>query len=132
MNDKMREKWGVYRPDGTLVEIVDNQDDAMKVTNGLYVNGYSYRLIGHTSTKESILAEAERLINGVKRDDYGPVEESFERIAQGWSLIIGAPVTPEQVALCMVWLKVMRYCQSQTRDSAVDMAGYAGLLEKLQ
>ena len=132
MSEIVKEVWGIYKPDGELMVTVDTENEARSSTASVLGLGYSYRLIGHSATKESILAEAERLINGVKRDDYGPVEESFKRIAQGWSLIIGAPVTPEQVALCMVWLKVMRYCQSQTRDSAVDMAGYAGLLEKLQ
>jgi hypothetical protein len=80
---------------------------------------------------ESVNQEAERIINGPRRDSYGPVEESFERIATGWSLIIGNPVTAREVALCMIWLKVMRHIQGVGRDDLVDICGYAGLAEKL-
>ena len=81
---------------------------------------------------ESVLQEAERLINGPRRDAYGDVQSSFEAVARGWADIIGAPVTAEQVALCMVWLKVMREAHSPKRDNLVDICGYAGLAEKLQ
>ncbi len=76
---------------------------------------------------ETALQEADRLINGDRRADYGGAEESFKAVADGWALIIGAPVTPTQVALCMVWLKVMREVAHDKRDNWVDMAGYAGL-----
>lgn len=80
---------------------------------------------------ESILQEAERIINGERRADYGPAEESFNEIAGLWSVVIGTEITAEQVALCMVMLKISRYLQGSQRDSAVDMAGYIGLLEVL-
>ncbi len=81
--------------------------------------------------RESINQEAERIINGPRRDSYGPVEESFQAIADGWSLIIKQPVTAREVALCMIWLKVMRHSAGAGRDDLVDIAGYAGLAEKL-
>lgn len=81
-----------------------------------------------TMPEESILQEAERLINGEKRTDYGPVQESFQRIADGWSMILnGYNVTPKQIALCMIWLKISRELEKDKRDNWVDMAGYAGL-----
>lgn len=80
---------------------------------------------------ESILAEADRIINGPRREAYGPVEESFQRIADGWALILGQPVSSRQVALCMIWLKVMRHAQGKGRDDLVDISGYAALADKL-
>lgn len=80
---------------------------------------------------ESVLAEAERLINGPKRDAYGPVKESFDVIAMGWEVIIGAPVSAMQVTLCMAWLKICREVNKHQRDNLVDLAGYAGLGEHL-
>ena len=82
-------------------------------------------------TRTSVLQEAETLINGPRRDDYGDVRWSFEAVAKGWTEIIKAPVTAEQVALCMVWLKVMREVNAPKRDNLVDIAGYTGLVEKL-
>lgn len=79
----------------------------------------------------SILQEAEQLINGQRRDDYGDVNKSFEQIAQLWSPILGKSISPRQVGLCMIQLKISRYLHGQTRDSLVDIAGYAGCLEKL-
>lgn len=81
---------------------------------------------------ESILQEAERIINGQRRDDYGDVRESFELIAALWSPVVGVTVTAEQVALCMIQLKVARAMNGYQRDSLVDIAGYAGCLAKLR
>lgn len=81
---------------------------------------------------ETVLQEAERVINGPKRDDYGPALESFSKIAMGWEIIIGVTVTPEQVALCMDWLKTCRWLNGQQHDSLVDKAGYTGLIEVMQ
>lgn len=82
-------------------------------------------------SEETILQEAERLINGDRRDSYGNASESFSRIAMGWSLILGNQVTAEQVALCMVWLKISRQISSPKRDNLVDMAGYAELADQV-
>jgi len=79
----------------------------------------------------SINAEADRIINGQRRDDYGPAKESFEKIATGWSVILGTEVSAHQVALAMVWLKTCRALQGFHRDSFVDICGYAGLAEVL-
>lgn len=81
--------------------------------------------------KLTVLQEAEKLINGDRRDDYGSADESFNQIAGLWSVVLGTDVTAEQVALCMIMLKVSRYLHSSQRDSVVDLCGYAGLLEVL-
>jgi hypothetical protein len=39
---------------------------------------------------------------------YGPPSQSFETIAARWSLVLGATVTPAQVALCLIDLKLAR------------------------
>lgn len=76
--------------------------------------------------------EAENIIHGDRRQDYGGALESFTRIAELWSPILGISVTPEQVVLCMIGLKIARYVHGQQRDSIVDICGYAGLLEILK
>jgi hypothetical protein len=79
---------------------------------------------------ESVLAEAERLINGPKREEYGGALESFALVAEFWSVVLRVPVTPEQVTLCMIGMKMARAMHNpQHRDSQVDIAGYAGCLE---
>jgi hypothetical protein len=80
----------------------------------------------------SVLAEAQHIITGPRRDAYGDVRESFEHIAVGWQVILGAPVTGTQVALCMAWLKVCRFTTAKDRDSLVDLAGYDALAARLE
>lgn len=80
---------------------------------------------------ESILLEAERIIHGARRDDYGDVRESFARVADLWSAYLGIEIQPEQVGLCMVLLKIARAANVVTRDSLVDIAGYAGCVAEL-
>lgn len=80
----------------------------------------------------SILTEAEALIHGDRRDDYGGPLESFTRVAELWTPILGWDITAEQVALCLIQLKVARYVNGAQRDSLVDIAGYAGCLELIE
>ncbi len=85
----------------------------------------------------SILSEADELINGERQNDYGPPKECFERIAAIWSAVLGIEITPDQVVLCMIGLKVARGAAKTrmgvkpTRDTYKDIAGYAGLPEKM-
>lgn len=82
------------------------------------------------SHPETILAEANRIVNGQRRADYGGPFESFSDIAAGWSMVLGVEVTPEQVGLCMIQLKVARAKNGGFhRDSFVDIAGYAQCME---
>lgn len=83
------------------------------------------------SNPESILQEAERLINGDRREAYGDAKENFGDIAKGWSVLFKTHVTAEQVAIAMIWLKMCRFNHKEGRDSIVDIAGYAGCLEKI-
>jgi hypothetical protein len=79
----------------------------------------------------SILEEAHAIIIGPRREAYGSVEESFERVATMWSVLLGKTVTREQVALCMVALKLCREMQKPGRDNRVDICGYTALLDHL-
>ena len=79
--------------------------------------------------RESILFEAHNLVHGVRGEDYGHPYEDFSRTAKIWSAILGVDVTPEQVALCMIGVKISRECNRPKRDNRVDMAGYAETLD---
>ena len=63
---------------------------------------------------------------------YGPPAESFEIIAARWSLVLGIEVTPAQVALCLIDLKLARLTRDPSHlDSIVDVAGYAAILSEV-
>lgn len=86
---------------------------------------------------ESVLQEAERLVNGDRQQSYGDASESFERIADFWHAYLktklkgDAHVSAKDVAAMMILMKVSRSVTSSKRDSWVDIAGYAELGSKL-
>lgn len=80
---------------------------------------------------ETILQEAERIINGDRQGSYGPPEQSLKDIADLWGAYLGKEISPQDVANLMILLKVSRSKRGFHRDSFVDIAGYAGLTEKL-
>lgn len=84
---------------------------------------------------ESILQEAERIINGDRAEQYGDAAESFADIAKRWTIELddrlSAPVTALDVARMMTQLKMSRSRRSYHRDSYVDGAGYLGLTDRL-
>jgi hypothetical protein len=84
---------------------------------------------------ESVLLEAAQLVTGPRREAYGPVEESFKRIATVLSVVLSQkltqPLTPRDVALIMVGLKLCRETNAHGRDNCVDGAAYFAFAETL-
>lgn len=79
--------------------------------------------------EESICAEADRLVKGDRRADYGHPLDDFCRTAVMWSALIGARVTYKEVAQCMVALKMSREKNHEKRDNRVDACGYEKCLD---
>ena len=76
------------------------------------------------SAESSVLLEAQKLVHGDRNADYGHPLDDFSRTARMWSAILGVEVSPEQVGLCMVAVKISRQCNRPKRDNLVDGAGY--------
>jgi hypothetical protein len=77
---------------------------------------------------EQLLGHAGDLVNR-RRRDYGEPTALFERVAVRWSQVLGTRVTPAQVIICLIDLKVVRVARDPKHlDSITDIAGYAGLL----
>lgn len=79
----------------------------------------------------TILEEAQNVVYGDRQADYGTVTQNFGTIAKLWSAVLGIEVTPEQVGLCMVQVKVARQMYKPKRDNLVDGAGYFATIEKM-
>lgn len=80
----------------------------------------------------TILEKAQALVDGDRREDYGGIEESFQAIASGWTIILKKTVHAKDVALMMVWMKMARYMTGGYKeDTLIDTAGYVYCLEKL-
>ncbi len=85
-----------------------------------------------TQQPESVLQEAERLVNGDRQQSYGDAYESFARIAKLWSAYKGVKITPKDVASMMILMKVSRSVTSSKRDNWVDISGYAELGSQIE
>jgi Domain of unknown function (DUF6378) len=67
-----------------------------------------------------------------RRREYGEPAELFEQVAKRWSLTLGAKISPAQVALCLIDLKLARLIGDPKHfDSIVDIAGYAAVLQEV-
>lgn len=82
------------------------------------------------ASDETILEEAQRIVGGDRGDDYGHPRDDFARTAGAWNALFGWEVTPRQVALAMIVVKLSRLQETPgKRDSVTDMAGYARTYE---
>jgi len=72
----------------------------------------------------SIASEAMSLVSGDRQAAYGHPYDNFLATAKLWSVILGIEVTPQQVALCMVQVKIARELNASKRDNLVDAIGY--------
>jgi hypothetical protein len=79
----------------------------------------------------SILEEADKLIDSTKREEYGSIEDSFQGIADIWAVILKRTVTRQEVALCMLGLKLYRESFKHKPDNLIDIVGYTKCLGHL-
>jgi hypothetical protein len=81
-----------------------------------------------TPPRVEALREAARLINSERNKQYGNPHENFSRISKLWSVVLGIDVSEEDVAMCMVAVKMARYASKSgyQPDTWIDIAGYAG------
>lgn len=92
------------------------------------------RPTGGLNLAETILQEADRLINNEKRSEYGGKVDGFISAAALWDSYLknrdggyGAGIAPRDVIALMILWKVRRVGCSVKRDTWTDIAGYAGL-----
>lgn len=86
----------------------------------------------YVEPRESILEEAQRLVEGPRCSDYDHPANDFRRTGRKWGVTLEEWRTSSQrdvpayvVALCMIDLKTVREAHKPKRDNRVDIAGYA-------
>ena len=68
-----------------------------------------------------------------RHEEYGSIQPLFAHVAKRWSLVLGSEVKPEQVALCLIDLKMARLVHNPDHDdSIIDVAGYAACPKEVQ
>jgi hypothetical protein len=94
-------------------------------------HGPGHRVPEFPMTAEYLLEQAVSVVRD-RRRTYGQPRELFERVAIRWSQVLGVKVTPAQVLVCLIDLKVARLSNDPRHlDSITDIAGYAGCLAEV-
>jgi hypothetical protein len=117
--------------DGSKAICVD--DHAMNLTPSQADDLRRYSAaFGAKHGARSILDEARAIIHGDRERTHGEPSKNLEAIASMWRPIFGVGVTPQQVILAMVALKVARAVnQPGHRDHWTDIVGYCALAERV-
>lgn len=83
----------------------------------------------------SILTDAEAIIYGDREQTYGNPGANLERIANLWNAFIANKpepgLTPDDVAMMMVLLKIAREQHQHKPDNLIDGCGYLALIERI-
>jgi Domain of unknown function (DUF6378) len=92
-----------------------------------------------TSKEIPFLHQAHNIITGDRQRDYGDKLPNFQQIADLWNATLkfklsqDAQITAEDVALCMIQVKVARLAKMPEHfDSILDVAGYAGCYDAIR
>lgn len=71
-------------------------------------------------------------LTAIRGERYGHPSENFARIAALWGPILRVDVSPQQVGLAMIAVKLARLIETpDDEDSIHDLAGYAATLDML-
>lgn len=82
--------------------------------------------VEESTSQETILQEAQRLVHGNRGADYGHPADDYGRTGRMWGAILGiGDIDPRICALMMAAMKVSREVNKPKRDNRVDLAGYA-------
>jgi hypothetical protein len=82
-------------------------------------------------THESILLEANKVVNGDRNEQYGDAKEAFTIYSEICKSAFGLELSPDEICKVLMAVKLGRLKYKYKRDSIVDLCGYAEILSKL-
>lgn len=114
-----------------LLIAFDGGDECAVGANGARLDARAAALA--PPERSAILKDADALITGPRQEEYGSPSVNFQRIADMWVILFPEREwTPGDVARAMAAVKLARSAQSFSRDTAVDLAGYAAIYGELE
>lgn len=78
-----------------------------------------------------ILTRGRSIVDGERQEQHGDPVPNLERVARGWSIICEAEISAHQVALMMVWFKVVRESRNHNADNLDDIEGYTDIARRV-
>ena len=87
------------------------------------------------NNRPNALETAGKLVRKDRQKDYDSPSPNMRRTAKIWTGILdpilqeGTEVSPEQVAMCMIGLKLAREAYKHKPDNLCDIAGWTDVLE---
>lgn len=85
---------------------------------------------------QSILQIAEQLTNVIRQADYGHPLDDYTRTAGMFNAAFAhklkEPMTPEDMMLGMILVKLSRQLNASRRDNLIDICGYANCIDLAQ
>ena len=121
MHKDKQEKW--FSNDTSQTESVWLRDEPITLAD------YERLTKGET---ESILSEAERIVNGDRQADYSDPVENFKHISAIASAISKEELSPTTCAIVMIAVKLARENYKHKRDNLVDLAGYVEIMNRIK
>ena len=121
MHKDKQEKW--FSNDTSQIEGVWLRDEPITLAD------YERLTKGET---ESILSEAERIVNGERQADYSDPVANFKHISAIASSISKENLSPTTCAIVMIAVKLARENYKHKRDNLVDLAGYVEILHRIK
>ncbi len=81
---------------------------------------------------DSILLEADNILNGDRNEQYNDPNESFAVYAEILKSTFGIELTPVEICKVQMAIKLGRLKYKYKRDSLVDLCGYSEILNRLE
>ena len=82
--------------------------------------------------KQSILLEADLILNGDRQADYSDPVDSFERISKLAGMLTGKELTADDCCKVLMAVKLVRESFRHKRDNLVDLCGYSEILNRIK
>jgi hypothetical protein len=82
--------------------------------------------------KESLLSQADKIVNGDRNEQYGDAKQAFSEYSDILKTTFNILLTPEEICKVMMAIKLGRLKYKFKEDSVVDLMGYSEILNRLQ
>jgi hypothetical protein len=82
--------------------------------------------------EDSILLEADSIVNGARATDYGDCIESFTKVSTMASIMANRALSPMECVLVLKAVKLVREAYKHKRDNLVDECGYTEIESRIQ